>query len=116
MSWWAAAFQALGSAISSRSSKKEKGKDAEALRRMQEMEMAQQRNLAMWQRGNELEDRRYRQESFGNYAQFNKTPGLMSPELSSTTPTPIQIPQGVDPNDRPEDHNQGLMYFKRGGV
>lgn len=74
--------------------------------------MAQDRNMAQWQRGNELEDRRYRQESFGNYAQFNKTPGLLRPELSSTTPTPIQTPQGVDPNDRPTNHNQGLMFFR----
>lgn len=82
------------------------------LRRMQEMQMAQDRNLAMWQRGNELEGRRYRQESFGNYRQFNTTPGIMSPEYSNTIPTPIQVPQGVDPNDRPTNHQQGLMFFR----
>ena len=32
-------------------------------RRMQEMELAQQRNLAQYQRQNDLEDRRYRQEA-----------------------------------------------------
>ena len=97
MSWWATAFQALGSALSSRSS-------SNAQRRQQEQSAEQNRqgllfganmdrNLAMWNRGNELEDRRYRQEAMGSYAQFNRTPGIVSPEYSSTTPTNLAVPE-----------------------
>lgn len=81
-------------------------------RRMQEMELAQQRNLAQYQRQNDLEDRRYRQEAIGNYRTFNKTPGLLSPEYSDTTPSQVALPQGVPPDERPTNHNQGLMFFR----
>lgn len=112
MSWWAVAFQALGSALSSRSSSKGNNDQMDAMRRMQEMEMAQQRNVLQYQRRTQLADRRYNQESMGNYRQFNRTPGIVSPEYSSTEPEEIALPQGVDPANRPRNNQQGLMFFR----
>lgn len=97
MSWWAVAFQALGSALTSRSSNN-------ASRRQQEQSSEQQRqgllfganmdrNLAMWGRGNELEDIRRREEAMGSYRQFNRTAGIVSPEYTSTTPTNLAVPE-----------------------
>lgn len=111
MSFWAAAFGALGSAFTSRSAKKENQKQMDALRRLEEMKAANDRRMAEWERGNVLQDRAYRAESFGNYAQFNKTPGIQSPGPIDTTVTPVGLPQGVAPNARPTNGNQGLMFF-----
>lgn len=111
MSWWAAAFQALGSAIGNRSSRKGNDQQMDAMRRMQEMEMAQQRRNMEAQRRWDLEDRRYREEAIGGYRALGNA-GLTSPEYSSTEPSPIGIPQGVPENERPRNNNQGLMFFR----
>lgn len=106
MSWWAAAFQAVGSAVASRSSSRnsERNQQQSAAQRRQELMFgaAFDRNHAMWQRGNELEDRRYREEAMGSYRQFNRTPGIVSPEYSSTTPTNLALPEFVDPPKPPK--------------
>lgn len=109
MGLWSAAFQALGSTLSSRSAGRQS-----AAQRQRELEMAADRNQAMWERGNDLEDRRYRQESFANYRQFNTDPGLMGnhPEFSSTTPTPIALPQAIPKGERPRKGETGLGYWR----
>lgn len=112
MSWWTVAFQALGSALSSSSSSRSNSRQqADNDRRNAEMSAAQQRNLAMWMRGNELEDRRYRQEAMGNYAQFSTLQGVERVPYSSTTPTPIALPTPVDPRNRPRNGQQGPMFY-----
>ncbi len=115
MSFWGAAFSALGSSLlgggSSRQNSRDTRRTLEMQQRLEEMRAANERRLAEWERGNELEDRRYRQESFGNYAQFNRTPGIVRPELSSTTPTPIAPIQAIPENERPRN-NTGLLYFR----
>lgn len=91
MGWWSAAFSALGSALTGSSN---------SLRARQQQRLMYganvDRSLAMWSRGNELEDQRYRQSAIGNYAQFNRTPGIVSPGLSSTTPTDLVLPAYPD--------------------
>lgn len=111
MSWWTVAFQALGSALSSSSSRSNSRQQADNDRRNAEMSAAQQRNLAMWMRGNELEDRRYRQEAMGNYAQFSTLQGVERVPYSSTAPTPIALPTPVDPRNRPRNGQQGPMFY-----
>lgn len=106
MSWWAAAFSALGSAVSGSSSRRESQRNQQqsAAQRRQELLFGAtaDRNMAMWDRGNELEDRRYRQEAMGSYAQFNRTPGIVSPEYSSTTPTNLALPEFVNVPEPPK--------------
>jgi len=100
MSWWAAAFQALGSALSSSSSSRQSRRQQQQAneQRMRELGMqygtmrdlaAWERDLAAWERGNQLEDRRYREEAMGNYGQFSTLQGVERVPYSSTTPTPI---------------------------
>ena len=115
MSFWGAAFSALGSSLlggGSGSSSRDARRTAQMNQRLEEMRAANARRLAEWERGNELEDRRYRQESFGNYAQFNRTPGIVRPELSSTTPTPIAPIEAIPENERRRNNNNGLLYFR----
>lgn len=113
MSWWSAAFSAIGSAISGRSQSRNQRQQDErnAAQRRQELLYGAglNRNMAMWQRGNDLEDRRYRQESMGNYSQFNRTPGIVSPEYSSTTPTNLELPEFVDPGKPKPAKPKGLL-------
>jgi hypothetical protein len=111
MSVFAAVFSGLGNMFNQRGARKASEKQAEALRRMQEMQMANQRRLAEGERRWQLEDRRYRQEAVSPYRQFSGF-DAGSPEYSDTTPSPIDLPQGVPPNERPRNHNQGLMYFR----
>lgn len=89
MGWWSAAFSALGSALTGSSNRRQSQQ-----RLMYGANV--DRSLAMWSRGNELEDQRYRQSAIGNYAQFNRTPGIVRPELSSTTPTDLVLPAYPD--------------------
>jgi len=93
MSWWAAAFQALGSALSSSSSSRQSRRQQQQAneQRMRElgMQYGTMRDLAAWERGNQLEDRRYREEAMGNYGQFSTLQGVERVPYSSTTPTPI---------------------------
>lgn len=100
MSFWAAALQALGSAIASRNQRRQAERQSrdDAARQQQQLMYGAgvDRSLAMYARGNDLEDRRYRQEAIGNYTQFNRTPGIVSPELSSTTPTDMVLPAYPD--------------------
>jgi len=100
MGWWSAAFSALGSALtgsSNRRQSQQQSRDGAARQQQQLMYGANvDRSLAMWSRGNELEDQRYRQSAIGNYAQFNRTPGIVRPELSSTTPTDLVLPAYPD--------------------
>lgn len=113
MSWWAAAFSAIGSAISSRSAssnqRQQTAQDAATRRQELLYGAGLDRNMAMWQRGNDLEDRRYRQEAMGSYRQFNRTPGIESPEYSSTTPTDLALPEFIDPGKPKPPKNKGLL-------
>lgn len=115
MSWWSAAFSAIGSAISGRSQSRNQQQQDErnAAQRRQELLYGAtlDRNMAMWQRGNDLEDRRYRQEAIGNYAQFNRTPGIVSPEYSSTTPTDLPMPEFIDPGKPKPAKKQSLLNY-----
>lgn len=79
-------------------------------RRQEQMyEAAAQRAAAMWERGNALEDRRYRQEAMGSYAQFNRTPGIVSPEYSSTTPTNLELPAWPEPAKPTKPRKKSLL-------
>jgi hypothetical protein len=115
MSFWSAAFSAIGSAISGRSQSRAQRQqaDRDAATRRQELLYGAglDRNMAMWERGNELEDRRYRQESFGNYRQFNRTPGIESPEYSSTTPTNLELPEFIDPGKPKPPKKKSLLNY-----
>lgn len=111
MSVYGAIIAGLGSMFSSRRARKDAQKGNAEARRIEEMRLAQERRNLEYQRQMDLEDRRYRQEAIGGYRGMG-TPGLTSPEYSSTTPSPVGVPQGIDPRDRPADNQQGLMYFR----
>jgi hypothetical protein len=111
MSIFASVFNGLGSMFSGRSKRKSDQKAMDFQRKMMEMEMANQRRLAEADRRWQLEDRRYRQEAVSPYRKFSGF-NAGSPEYSDTTPSPIDLPQGVPPSERPRNHNQGLMYFR----
>jgi len=117
MSWWSVAFQALGSAFGDDGSGENRN-NRQANQRLEEMRLAQQRNMLMYARQNELEDRRYNQESIARF----RGPGGNNAgprEFSSTTPTPMAVPQPVQQQqqgsgrnrNRNRNQNQGLMYF-----
>ena len=110
MSWWSAAFSALGSAITGSSNRRqaERTQQQSSAQRRQELLFGAEaeRAGAMWNRGNELEDRRYRQEAMGSYSQFNRTPGIVSPEYSSTTPTNLVLPEFVNVPDPAKPTNR----------
>lgn len=126
-SWWAVAYQALGSALSSRSANQTSSRNTreqlESEQRLAEMSQANQRNILNSAREWDLDDRRYRQESFGNYGQFNTNPALRgtAPPVSPSTFNPIQAPQAVQQPVAPGGKKpkkppaSGLMYFKDGG-
>lgn len=111
MSIFAAVFNGLGSMLSQRGQRKANQKQMDFERQMLEMQAANQRRMAEAERRWQLEDRRYNQEAVSNYRRFS-THNAGSPEFSDTTPSPIDLPQGVPPNERPRNHNQGLMYFR----
>lgn len=115
MSWWAVAFQALGSTLSSRSSQKEQDRvskeQREYLQRMAEMDAANQRRIIEAQRGYELEDRAYRQDAIAGFRQHSPIQGLPVPERTNTTATPVGLPQPVAPNTDPRKPRNGLLYY-----
>lgn len=97
-------FNGLGNALSSRSKRKETEKMLKEQRKLWELDYAAERKKLEAERKWTLEDRRYRQESFGNYAQFSPN-RYERPELSSTDVTPIDTPQSTNPRER------GLLYY-----
>lgn len=111
MSLFAAVFNGLGNMFAGRSQRKAQQKDMDFQRKMLEMQAANQRRMAEAERRWQLEDRRYRQEAVSPYRRFSSH-NAGSQEFSDTTPSPIDLPQGVPPNERPRNHNQGLMYFR----
>lgn len=111
MSIFAAVFSGLGNMFAQRGKRKADQKAMDFQRMAIEMEAANQRRMAEAQRRWQLEDRRYNQEAVAPYRRFSSH-NAGSPEFSDTAPSPIDLPQGVPPNERPRNHNQGLMYFR----
>lgn len=93
MGLWTAAFQALGSALSSRSadsaSRRQRKEDRAARQAELEANMAEARAAALWDRGNFLQDRRYKEETLAPYGQFAHDQSLPEPTYTDTTPTPM---------------------------
>lgn len=111
MSIFGAIVSGLGGMFKSKRESKAQKQALDAQRRSEEMQLAQRRRELEYQRQLDLEDRRYRQEAIAGYRGMG-TPGLSSPEFSSTTPSAVGTPQGVDPRDRPTNHQQGLMFYR----
>lgn len=118
MSWWSVAFQALGSAFSGDDD--DDGKDNRAAtQRLEEMRLAQQRNLMTAARQYDLEDRRYREEAVNRYSgRGGFGPREAAPVFTNTAPSPVALPQAVQPpqqqgrgRNRKPPPQQGLMYF-----
>lgn len=94
MSWWAAAFQALGSTLTRSSDRRQSSRDQQRSDEQRMRELAMQygtmRDMEEYQRRNQLEDRRYREEAMGSYGQFSTLPSTVQrPEYTNTTPTPM---------------------------
>lgn len=121
MSWWALAAQALGSALSSRSSGKDKDRDSKEelafLERMERMRAANRRAELEGARRWDLEDRRYREEAIGGFRSRSRGQ-YFSPEYTDTNPSRIEAP--VLPEDKPATPAQaprkktGLMQMGGG--
>ena len=78
------------------------------------MSAAQQRNLAMWMRGNELEDRRYRQEAMGNYAQFSTLQGSSACRTAAPRRRRSHYPRPWIPRNRPRNGQQARCSTPEG--
>lgn len=95
MSWWAIAAQAVGSALSSRGSRKENDRNSrserEFLERQARRDAANRRAELEAARRWQLEDRRYNEEAIGGYRRFSRQ-DYGSPEYTNTTPSPIAVP------------------------
>lgn len=102
MSWWALAAQALGSALSSRSSGKDKDRGSKEerafLERMERIQAANRRAELEGARRWDLEDRRYREEAIGGFRSRSRGQ-YFSPEYTDTNPSRIETP--VLPEDKP---------------
>lgn len=98
-------FSGLGSALKGRAARKAAKEQAKEERQMLEFDAAQRRKELEARRRWELEDRRYLQESFANYGQFARNQ-YTRPAFSDITPSPVEAPQSVDPNQ------QGLRYYR----
>lgn len=113
MSWWAIAAQALGGALSSRSSRKDNDRqtkeERDFLARQSRFDAATRRAELEAARRWQLEDRRYNEEAIGGYRQYAR-PGLWSPEYSSTDPSRIEVPILEDEKDpKKPTRKQGLL-------
>lgn len=102
-------FAGLGQMFSGRGSRKESKLERQMQQRLAEAQLAQQRNLANAQRRWSLEDRRYRADSMGNYAQFNTRQGIVRPDPVDTTVSEVQAPRAISGRD--EQRRTGLMFF-----
>ena len=109
MGFLSSIFAGLGGALSSRSNRRAQERaDKESARRQRELlefQSAQRRQELEAERRWQLEDRRYRQEAMGNYAQFSPNQ-YQRPELSDTTPTPVGAPQVTGPTQK------GLLSYR----
>lgn len=118
MGFWSSIFSAAGSALTGSSNRRQSERETRAqneqMQRLQEMELADNRNLEMWRRGNTLQDRRYTEQAIGRYRPFNtsSTYNAEAPPGTDINPTPIAEPQAVT---NPDTRNRtGLMFFNQG--
>lgn len=118
MGFWSAIISAAGSALTSSGNRQQSAQETRAqneqIQRMQEMELADNRNLEMWRRGNQLQDRRYTEQAISRYRPFNTSTryNAEAPPGTDINPTPIAEPQAVA---NPDTRNRtGLMFFNQG--